>query len=122
MAIWTMHQIGSVHDCYVYEGMIPVMDSLGRYVKRHGIPLAVYTDQHATYHSPALPSMDDHLVGAKPRSQFGRALRESGVELIQVPLVTDQGPGGTLFKMAVGSDCERAALSGLYDRAANRLV
>ena len=67
---------------YDYEGTIPAMDSLGRYVTRYGIPLAVYADKHTTYQSPAKPTVDEQLAGQEPVSQFGRALGELGVELI----------------------------------------
>ena len=67
---------------YDYEGTIPAMDSFQRYVTRYGIPLAVYADKHTTYQSPAKPTVEEQLAGAKPVSQFGRALGELGVELI----------------------------------------
>src|SRR5574341_1541819 len=68
---------------YAYEGTIPAMDSFQRYVRRYGIPLAVYADKHTTYHSPAPPTVAEQLAGVKPTSQFGRALGELGVELIK---------------------------------------
>ena len=67
---------------YEYEGTIPAMDSFARYVKRYGLPLAVYSDKHTTYRSPAEPSVEEQLAGEEPQSQFGRALGELGVELI----------------------------------------
>ena len=67
---------------YEHEGTWPALDSFQRYIKRYGIPLAVYTDKHTTYRSPAEPSVEEQLAGVEPTSQFGRALRELGVELI----------------------------------------
>jgi transposase len=67
---------------YAYEGTIPAMDSFQRYVQRYGMPLAIYADKHTTYRSPAEPTVDEQLAGTKPQSQFGRALRELGVDLI----------------------------------------
>jgi hypothetical protein len=61
---------------YEYEGTVPAMDSLGRYVKQYGIPLAVYTDKHTTYKSPAQPTVNEQLAGEKPQSQFERSLAE----------------------------------------------
>lgn len=68
--------------CYDYEGTIPAMESFHRYVTQYGLPLAVYADKHATYQSPAQPTVEEQLAGTKPTSQFGRALGELGVELI----------------------------------------
>ncbi len=67
---------------YAYEGTIPALDSFQRYVRRHGIPLALYTDKHSTYQVSAAPTREDQLAGVAPMSQFGRALGELGVELI----------------------------------------
>jgi transposase len=67
---------------YEYEGTMPALDSFQRYVKQYGIPLAVYADKHTTYRSPAEPTVEEQLTGVAPMSQFGRALRELGVELI----------------------------------------
>jgi len=67
---------------YEYEGTWSALDSFQRYVKQCGIPLAVYADKHTTYRSPAEPTAEEQLADVKPASQFGRALRELGVELI----------------------------------------
>lgn len=61
---------------YAYEGTIPAMDSFRHYVLHYGLPLALYTDQHTTYRSPAEPALAEQLAGTAPQSQFGRALRE----------------------------------------------
>lgn len=67
---------------YAYEGTIPAMDSFKRYVKRYGLPLAVYADKHTTYKSPAEPTLTEQLEGQEPMSQFERSLSELGVEMI----------------------------------------
>ncbi len=64
---------------YEYEGTVPAMDSLGRDIKQYGILLAVYTDKHTTYKSPAQPTVDEQLAGEKPQSQFERSLAELGL-------------------------------------------
>jgi hypothetical protein len=67
---------------YEYEGTIPAMDSFKRYSRAHGLPMSVYFDKHTTYKSTAEPSIEDEINGTEPLSEFGRALRELGVELI----------------------------------------
>ena len=67
---------------YAYEGTIPAMDSFRRYVRRNGLPLAVYADKHTTYKSPAEPTIEEQLEGQEPMSQFERSLSELGVEMI----------------------------------------
>lgn len=65
-----------------YEGTIPAMDSFRRYIRKYGIPGKVYFDKHTTYKSPAKPTIEDEINGTEPMSQFGRALKELGVDVI----------------------------------------
>jgi hypothetical protein len=67
---------------YGYEGTVPAMDSFMRYIKKYGLPMAIYLDKHTTYKSPAEPTLEDELNGTEPLSEFGRALTELGVEII----------------------------------------
>jgi len=83
---------------YAYEGTIPALDSFQRYVRRYGVPLALYTDKHTTYQSPAEPTVAEQLAGTKPRSQFGRALDELGVDLIAAHSPQAKGRVERLFK------------------------
>lgn len=39
---------------YEYEGTIPAMDSLQRYIKKHGMPMRLYVDKHSTYKFPLM--------------------------------------------------------------------
>lgn len=82
---------------YDYEGTVPALDSFGRYVKRYGLPLAVYTDKHTTYKSPAEPTVDEQLEGRTPHSQFERSLAELGVELIHAHSPQAKGRVERLF-------------------------
>jgi Homeodomain-like domain len=83
---------------YAYEGTIPAMDSVQRYVQQYGIPLAIYADKHTTDQSPASPSVEEQLAGVMPMSQFGRALGELGVELIPAHSPQAKGRVERLFQ------------------------
>lgn len=67
---------------YDYEGTVPAMDGFKRYIKKSGLPMKVYLDKHTTYKSTAKPSIQDELDQVEPLSQFERALKELGVEVI----------------------------------------
>ena len=67
---------------YGYEGTVPAMDSFRSYIQRYGIPLKVYLDKHTTYKSNGKASLEEELAGSGPLSEFERALRELGVEVI----------------------------------------
>jgi hypothetical protein len=67
---------------YDYEGTVPAMDSFKRYIRKSGLPMKVYLDKHTTYKSTAKPTIQDELNRVEPLSQFERALKELGVEVI----------------------------------------
>jgi hypothetical protein len=67
---------------YDYEGTLPGMDSFLRYVKRYGIPQSLYLDRHTTYKSTKKVSIEEQLRGEEAKSQFERAVKELGVEVI----------------------------------------
>ena len=67
---------------YDYEGTVPAMDSFKRYIRKSGLPMKVYLDKHTTYKSTAKPTIQDELDQVEPLSQFERALKELGVEVI----------------------------------------
>lgn len=67
---------------YEYEGTMPAMDSFKRYIGKYGLPMSVYLDKHTTYKSPAKASVEDQLKDSPALSEFERALKELGVEVI----------------------------------------
>jgi hypothetical protein len=67
---------------YGYEGTIPAMDSFKRYIQKRGLPMSVYLDKYKTYKSTAKPSIQDELNDLEPLSDFERALKELGVEVL----------------------------------------
>ena len=68
---------------YDYEGTMPAMDSFLRYVRTYGLPQSVYLDRHTTYKSNKKLTPEEELKGqSEPLSQFERALKELGVEVI----------------------------------------
>ena len=67
---------------YEYEGTIPAMDSFRRYIRKYGLPMKLYLDKHTTYKSTAKPTIEEELQGIEPMSQFERAVKELGVEVL----------------------------------------
>jgi hypothetical protein len=60
------------------EGTVQThMDLLGRWLRRYGRPLALYTDRHSIFEP-----QDKGYALPDAVTQFGRALRELGIELI----------------------------------------
>lgn len=57
---------------------------LGEIIRRQGIPGALYSDRHSIFVvSPkGAPSLEEQLAGARQPTQFGRALKELGINPI----------------------------------------
>lgn len=83
------------HD---YEGTMPAMDSFKRYIGKYGLPMCVYLDRHTTYKSNAKGSIEDVLHEEVPLSEFERALKELGVEVIHANSPQAKGRVERLFR------------------------
>jgi len=70
---------GRFHD---YEGTLPAMDVFKGYVEKYGLPMSIYVDRHTTYKSSKKLTEWDEIEGIASLSQFERALKELGVEVI----------------------------------------
>src|SRR5512147_2422731 len=83
---------------YGYEGTIPAMDSFRHYIQKYGLPMSIYLDKHTTYKSPAKPSIEDQLNDRPALSEFERALKELGVEVIHANSPQAKGRIERLFR------------------------
>jgi len=63
------------------QGYFGLLQSI---VATHGIPLAVYRDRHSIFQQPEKrrESLEEQLAGEKEPTQFGRLLKELGIESI----------------------------------------
>jgi hypothetical protein len=74
---------GSVYArFYEYEGTLPAMDSIKRYIRLYGLPQSVYLDRHSTYKSMAKQTIEEELNDIQPMSHFEKSLAELGVKVI----------------------------------------
>jgi len=83
---------------YNYEGTMPAMDSMKRYIKLYGVPQSVYLDKHSTYKSWAEPTIDEQLSGQKPLSHFEKSLAALEVEVIHANSPQAKGRVERMFK------------------------
>jgi hypothetical protein len=67
---------------YSRETTEAALDLFGRWVKRHGVPRALYVDRAGIYRPEREATGREVLEGKGPVTQFGRAMVELGVELI----------------------------------------
>ena len=93
------------------------------YLRRHGLPRRLYVDGHSIYRVDREPTPDEILAGIEPKTQFGRAMEELGVELIRARSPQAKGRvermNGTLQDRLVKS-LRREGISDLA--AANRFL
>jgi len=83
---------------YKYEGTIPALDSFKRYIRKNGLPQVVYFDRHTTYKSTRKSSIEDELLNREALSQFGRALKELGVDFIHARSPQAKGRVERMFR------------------------
>ncbi len=108
---------------YDYEGTLPAMDSFRRYVRRRGLPMSIYLDKHTTYKSPAKPTLEDRLAGRQPQSQFERAMRELGVQVIHAHSPQAKGRIERLFRTLQDRLVKEMRLEGIGSKdEANRFL
>lgn len=68
---------------YNYEGTLPALDSLKRYIRHYGIPCSLYLDRHTTYKGWKEFTIEDQLSGVEQTtSQFKAAAQRQGIEVI----------------------------------------
>jgi hypothetical protein len=108
---------------YDYEGTMPAMDSFRCYIRRYGVPMSLYLDKHTTYKSTAKPTIEDRLAGRRPQSQFERAMRELGVQVIHAHSPQAKGRIERLFRTFQDRLVKEMRLEGIESRQeANRFL
>jgi transposase len=63
----------TTHACY---------DLMEGWIRRHGVPQSLYVDRDSIYRCERVTSVAEQVAGEVARTQFGRAMKELGVELI----------------------------------------
>lgn len=68
---------------YESEDTASAFDLLGRYVRKRGLPMALYVDKDSIYRVNDPRAREEGLQrGREPLSQFGRAMKQLGVAMI----------------------------------------
>jgi len=68
---------------YESEDTASAFDLFGRYVKKHGLPRALYVDKDSIYRVNDPQAREEgQQRGQEPLTQFGRAMQQLGVEMI----------------------------------------
>jgi len=76
---------------YPAEDTAAAYDVFERYVRRYGLPVALYPDRDSIYVCTREACLEEQLANVGPETQFARAMRELDVELI--PAYSPQAKG-----------------------------
>ena len=98
----------------LYEGTLPAMRSLRGYIKRYGIPAALYLDKHMTYRSPKKQTIEDELAGRRSMSQFQRAAEELEINVIHANSPQAKGRVERLFRTFQDRLIKEMRLANIY--------
>ena len=98
-------------------------EALEGWIKQHGLPGSLYVDRDSIYRCEGQATIAEEPAGRKPRTQFGRAMDQLGVELILARSPQAKGRveriNGTLQERLV----EELRLAGISDlESANRFL
>jgi len=52
------------------------------WVRKHGVPGSLYVDRDSIYRCERMATVAEQIAGQEPRTQFGRAMEQLGVEVI----------------------------------------
>lgn len=58
------------------------MRALWQWIKKYGIPKALYTDRKNVYITDREPTLDEQLAGEEPKTAFGKACDKLGIQII----------------------------------------
>ncbi|HVH61935.1 MAG TPA: ISNCY family transposase [Candidatus Sulfotelmatobacter sp.] len=92
--------------------------TFGGWLERYGRPLAHYTDKNSIFRMAGPAGLPEQLRGEKARSQFGRALRELGIEWIAAHSPQAKGRIERLFETLQDRLVKEMRLTGIDSIAA----
>jgi transposase len=109
---------------YEYEGTLPAMDLMLRYIRQYGIPQSVYADRHSTYCVLRETTIEEELAGLEEaQSQFARALAQVGCTMIHAQSPQAKGRVERENKTLQDRLVKELRLAGISDIAsANRFL
>ncbi|HYE32684.1 MAG TPA: ISNCY family transposase [Methylomirabilota bacterium] len=103
---------------YPQETTRACYDMIERWIRSHGVPASLYVDRDSIYRCERLPTVAEQIAGREPRTQFGRAMEQLGVELILAN--SPQAKGRVERRNALFQDrlVKEMRLEGISDMAA----
>lgn len=90
-------------------------DMIEQWGRRYGLPQSLYVDRDSIYRCERIPTVDEQVAGTEPQTQFGRAMKQLGVELILAN--SPQAKGRVERRNALFQDrlVKELRLAGIHD-------
>ena len=85
-------------------------------VLSEGIPLSLYSDRHTIFHSPKEPTVIEQIQNTRSLTQFGRAMKEMGIEMIKAYSPQAKGRIERLWRTFQDRLVVEMRMAGISDR------
>ncbi|MCL0060644.1 ISNCY family transposase, partial [Dehalococcoidia bacterium] len=91
------------------------MEVLWAWIEKYGVPRSLYVDRKTVYITGREPTLEEQLAGEEPFTQFGRACRKLGIEIVTAS--SPQAKGRVERKHGVFQDhlVKELRLEGIQD-------
>ena len=96
-------------------------DMLEAWSEQHGLPQSLYVDRDSIYRCEGVGSVAEQLAAQEPQTQFGRAMKQLGVELILANSPQAKGRVERMNGVLQDRLVKALRLEGINDRAAANL-
>lgn len=108
---------------YQYEGKIPAFDSVYKYIEKYGLPQSIYLDRHSTYKTTRKQTTEEELMNEIALTQFERAMKELGIQVIHAYSAPAKGRVENLFGTFQDRLIKEMRLAGIKDiEGANKFL
>jgi len=98
-------------------------DLMEVWITAHGMPQSLYVDRDSIYRCERAASVEEEVAGTEPKTQFGRAMEELGVELILANSPQAKGRVERRHGLLQDRLVKEMRLAGIVDlEAANRFL
>ena len=105
------------------EDTVTLLRTTTAYLQRHGRPVAFYVDKDAVYRVNRQATIEEQLQDLAPLTQFTRAMRELGIEVISAHSPEAKGRVERSFGTHQDRLVKELRLAGIRDReTANRFL
>lgn len=99
-----------------YEGTFTFFAAMQKYLEKLGKPLSVYVDKHSTFKVNRQATIEEELKDTQAQSQFARAMKELGIQMIYAHSAQAKGRVERLFETLQDRLVKEMRLEGISSK------